>query len=115
MLRSRGPFGPGFGRYSGETEIKKPVLGHPHVLTLGRSPLKLELSPWHGQSWKTLSSSCSLGKYFQFQMSGESFYISLQVKELQGYLELRIPLGFNLLIAPFCKLPNFHGVGLSQL
>lgn len=35
-----------------------------------------------------------LGKYFQFQLSQECFYLSLQVKELQGYLKLKIPLGF---------------------
>lgn len=53
-------------------------------------------------------------KIFPVPTESGMFYISLQVKELQGYLKLKIPLGFNLLIFPFCRFPAFHGICLSE-
>lgn len=81
-------------------------------LTVGKSPLKQWNSTLKLESPELFR---SLGKYFQLQLSQESFSISLQVKELQGYLQLKIPLWFHLLIFAFCKLPTFHGVGLPEL
>lgn len=87
---------PGLGRYRGETEIKKSILGHPYVVDCSgdcRSPLE-QWSSAPAMVLELENPELGLGKYFQFQLSQECFYLSLQVKELQGYLKLKIPLGF---------------------
>lgn len=56
-----------------------------------------------------------LRKIFPVPTESEIFFHrSLQVKELQD--RLKIALGFNLFIFPFCRLlPTFNWVGFSHL
>lgn len=67
------------------------------------------------EAGKQADLSMQLRKIFPVPAELEIFFHhSLQVEELQD--RLKVPLGFNLFLFPFCKLlPTFNWVGLAHL